>query len=221
MHEPRLVLLDEPAVGVDPQSRAHLFEEIRRLHRAGTTILYISHYIEEVQTLCSRIGIIDQGHLIACDTLSALLQLLEAVIHFRVTEVTPSCAKHDIPIAMDRIRRRPHIASLPRRDGHIAEADLRTNANASRPVEHRNCRTKLGTSVPPSHRELRHGLNLPMAIWTLAKKDFRVVWARIAVAGRADAHAAAVDPRAGAFAGRRIRPKAATTGCEFSIVDLD
>lgn len=90
VHEPRLVLLDEPAVGVDPQSRAHLFEEIRRLHRAGTTILYISHYIEEVQTLCSRVGIIDHGHLIACDTLPALLQLLEAVIHFRVAEVKPA-----------------------------------------------------------------------------------------------------------------------------------
>jgi ABC-2 type transport system ATP-binding protein len=89
VHEPKLVLLDEPAVGVDPQSRAHLFEEIRRLHQAGTTILYISHYIEEVQTLCSRVGIIDHGHLIACDTLPALLQLLEGVIQFRVSAITP------------------------------------------------------------------------------------------------------------------------------------
>ena len=89
VHEPKLVLLDEPAVGVDPQSRAHLFEEIRRLHQAGTTILYISHYIEEVQTLCSRVGIIDHGHLIACDTLPNLLQLLEGLIQFRVSAISP------------------------------------------------------------------------------------------------------------------------------------
>jgi ABC-2 type transport system ATP-binding protein len=89
VHQPKLVLLDEPAVGVDPQSRAHLFEEIRRLHQSGTTILYISHYIEEVQSLCSRVGIIDHGHLIACDTLPALLQLLEGLIQFRVAAITP------------------------------------------------------------------------------------------------------------------------------------
>ncbi|HEX3997323.1 MAG TPA: ABC transporter ATP-binding protein [Pirellulales bacterium] len=89
VHEPKLVLLDEPAVGVDPQSRAHLFEEIRRLHQGGTTILYISHYIEEVQTLCSRVGIIDHGRLIACDTLPALLQLLPGLIRFRVSKITP------------------------------------------------------------------------------------------------------------------------------------
>lgn len=89
VHEPKLVLLDEPAVGVDPQSRAHLFEEVRRLHRGGTTILYISHYIEEVQMLCSRVGIIDRGRLIACDTLPGLLRLLEGEIQFRVAENTP------------------------------------------------------------------------------------------------------------------------------------
>lgn len=93
VHEPKLVLLDEPAVGVDPQSRAHLFDEIRRLHDGGTTILYISHYIEEVQTLCSRVGIIDHGHLIAYDTLPNLLQLLEGVIQFRVSAVTPELRK--------------------------------------------------------------------------------------------------------------------------------
>jgi ABC-2 type transport system ATP-binding protein len=88
VHQPKLLLLDEPTVGVDPQSRAHLFEEIRQLHRGGTTILYISHYMEEVQSLCTRIGIIDHGRLIACDTLGRLLQMLEGLIHFRVAAVT-------------------------------------------------------------------------------------------------------------------------------------
>ncbi len=89
VHRPRLVLLDEPSVGVDPQSRAHLFEEIRRLNRGGTTIVYISHYMEEVQSLSSRVGIIDHGRMIACDSLPALLQRLEGLIQFQVAGVVP------------------------------------------------------------------------------------------------------------------------------------
>jgi ABC-2 type transport system ATP-binding protein len=73
VHKPRLLLLDEPTVGVDPQSRNRIFEEVRRLNRQGLTILYTSHYMEEVQALCTRIGIMDQGNLIACDTLTNLL----------------------------------------------------------------------------------------------------------------------------------------------------
>jgi ABC-2 type transport system ATP-binding protein len=80
VHKPRLLLLDEPTAGVDAQSRHLLFEEIRRLHRAGITIVYTSHYMEEVQALCTRIGIIDHGRLIACDSLERLLQLLPGKI---------------------------------------------------------------------------------------------------------------------------------------------
>jgi ABC-2 type transport system ATP-binding protein len=89
VHEPRLLLLDEPTTGVDPQSRNRLFEEIRRLNRAGVTIIYTSHYMEEVQALCKRVGIIDHGRLIACDTLPALLQRMEGLIRFRTPRVTP------------------------------------------------------------------------------------------------------------------------------------
>ena len=74
VHQPRLLLLDEPTTGVDPQSRNHIFEEVRRLNAAGLTIVYTSHYMEEVQALCPRVGIIDHGRLIACDTLPNLLQ---------------------------------------------------------------------------------------------------------------------------------------------------
>jgi len=88
VHQPRLLLLDEPTSGVDPQSRNHIFEEVRRLNAAGITVVYTSHYMEEVQALCTRIGIMDQGKLIACDTLPALLQHLEGLIRFRVPKVT-------------------------------------------------------------------------------------------------------------------------------------
>src|SRR5439155_3540405 len=72
VHGPRLLLLDEPTVGVDPQSRNHIFEGVKRLNAAGTTVIYTSHYMEEVQALCTRVGIMDRGRLIACDTLSGL-----------------------------------------------------------------------------------------------------------------------------------------------------
>src|SRR5207302_36538 len=90
VHEPRLLLLDEPTTGVDPQSRNHIFEEIRRVNRAGTTVVYTSHYMEEVQSLCKRIGIMDQGRLIACDTLAGLLRHLDGQIRFRVPQTTPA-----------------------------------------------------------------------------------------------------------------------------------
>src|SRR5207302_5047661 len=69
VHGPRLLLLDEPTAGVDPQSRNHIFEEVRRLNAEGVTVIYTSHYMEEVQALCPRIGILDHGKSIACDTL--------------------------------------------------------------------------------------------------------------------------------------------------------
>jgi ABC-2 type transport system ATP-binding protein len=90
VHGPRLLLLDEPTTGVDPQSRNHIFEEVRRLNAAGVTIVYTSHYMEEVQALCTRVGIMDHGRLIACDSLPALLRSLDGVIRFRVHEVTAS-----------------------------------------------------------------------------------------------------------------------------------
>ncbi len=77
VHEPKILLLDEPTTGVDPQSRNHVFEEVRRLNAGGMTIVYTSHYMEEVQALCPRVGIIDHGKLIACDSVANLLgQLL-------------------------------------------------------------------------------------------------------------------------------------------------
>ncbi len=109
VHRPRLLLLDEPTVGVDPQSRNHIFEEVRRLNAAGMTIVYTSHYMEEVQALCSRIGIIDHGNLVACDTLHGLLSLLEGEIRLRVRQGGPELLRRlralpDVRLIDDRKR---------------------------------------------------------------------------------------------------------------------
>ena len=81
--EPRLLFLDEPTVGVDPQSRNHIFESVMRLNRErGMSIVYTSHYMEEVELLCNRVAIIDEGRIIAMDTIKNLIALLGGgVIH--------------------------------------------------------------------------------------------------------------------------------------------
>src|SRR5262249_14220114 len=86
VHGPRLVLLDEPTTGVDPQSRNHIFDGIFKLNAQGVTIVYTSHYMEEVATLCPRVGILDHGRLIACDELANLLKLMEGVIRLTVAK---------------------------------------------------------------------------------------------------------------------------------------
>jgi ABC-2 type transport system ATP-binding protein len=73
VHRPRLLVLDEPTVGVDPHSRRHIFDTIRALRERGTTVLYTSHYMEEVEALCDRIAIMDGGAVIAVGTLAALI----------------------------------------------------------------------------------------------------------------------------------------------------
>jgi ABC-2 type transport system ATP-binding protein len=72
--EPEVLLLDEPTVGVDPQSRAFLLESIRSLARPGRTIVYTSHYMEEVQAICDRVAIIDAGRVLVSGTLDELLE---------------------------------------------------------------------------------------------------------------------------------------------------
>ena len=96
--EPRLVLLDEPTVAVDPQSRAHIFDAVRTLRARGMTILYTTHYLEEAENLCDRIAIMDEGQIIALGTLTDLLNLSDAkeVIELRLARP---------PVSVDPIER--------------------------------------------------------------------------------------------------------------------
>lgn len=84
MHEPEVLIMDEPTVGIDPQSRNHLLETIRKLNREeGMTVLYTSHYMEEVEKLCDRVYIMDHGKVIAEGTkeeLKAILSDQETVL---------------------------------------------------------------------------------------------------------------------------------------------
>ncbi len=72
LHRPKVLFMDEPTIGIDPQSRNLIFEVIEKLHNEGMTIIYTTHYMEEAERLCDRIGIIDNGEIIAQGTLDEL-----------------------------------------------------------------------------------------------------------------------------------------------------
>ena len=95
LHQPKLLFLDEPTVGVDPQSRNHIFESVMRLNRErGMSIVYTSHYMEEVELLCSRVAIIDEGRIIALDTIKNLIALLGGgIIHLGLERVDDGLVK--------------------------------------------------------------------------------------------------------------------------------
>jgi ABC-2 type transport system ATP-binding protein len=76
LHDPQILLLDEPTVGVDPQSRNAIFDNLEALKKRGKTLIYTTHYMEEAERLCDRIVIIDHGKMIANDTLQGLHKLL-------------------------------------------------------------------------------------------------------------------------------------------------
>jgi ABC-2 type transport system ATP-binding protein len=75
LHNPRILVLDEPTVGVDPQNRNHIFEVIEKLNNEGMTIIYTTHYLEEAERFCDNISIIDVGHIIAQGTLKELRKI--------------------------------------------------------------------------------------------------------------------------------------------------
>jgi ABC-2 type transport system ATP-binding protein len=83
LHQPKLVILDEPTVGVDPQSRSHLLDCVRQLSRDGVGVIYASHYMEEVEAICQRVAIVDKGRLLTCGTLDELLSKSRADLHLR------------------------------------------------------------------------------------------------------------------------------------------
>jgi ABC-2 type transport system ATP-binding protein len=73
IHDPQVIFLDEPTVGVDPQSRNHIFERIDTLRSSGRTMVYTTHYMEEAQRLCDRVAIMDQGRILDLDTVEELI----------------------------------------------------------------------------------------------------------------------------------------------------
>jgi ABC-2 type transport system ATP-binding protein len=114
LHQPRLLVLDEPTVGVDPQSRHALLETVARLREEGRAVLYTTHYMEEAERLCDRVGIIDMGHLVAEGTRRELVAQIGE--HDRV-EVSATGDLHALAAAL---RSRPDVAEATVVDGSLA-----------------------------------------------------------------------------------------------------
>lgn len=89
LHDPQVLLLDEPTVGVDPQSRNAIFENLETLKARGKALLYTTHYMEEAERLCDRLVIVDHGKVLANDTLTGLARLLPAANRLRVELALP------------------------------------------------------------------------------------------------------------------------------------
>lgn len=90
VHQPKFLIMDEPTVGIDPQSRNHILESVKHLAKQGITVLYTSHYMEEVQAIANRIIIIDQGRVIAGGTLEELINRIQHEETIRITVTMPS-----------------------------------------------------------------------------------------------------------------------------------
>jgi ABC-2 type transport system ATP-binding protein len=113
LSEPRFLMLDEPTVGVDPQSRNAIFEDIQALNRQGLTILYTTHYMEEAELLCHRVAIMDEGRIIALDTPQNLINTLgTGLIHVGVKDVDEEM--------LARLQALPQVKAVARRDDTLA-----------------------------------------------------------------------------------------------------
>ncbi len=89
LHKPKLLVLDEPTVGVDPQSRNAIFESLERLRAEGMTMLYTTHYMEEVERMCQRVAVMDHGEIVAEDSIAGLQKLVPAQNTVRVELESP------------------------------------------------------------------------------------------------------------------------------------
>jgi len=111
VHDPPFLLLDEPTVGVDPQSRNAIFDNILVLKEQGRTVIYTTHYMEEAQRLCDRVGIIDQGKLLALDTVDELIAAHggKSVLTVERTDGEVSVETDDPLAELDKLRQQGEL----------------------------------------------------------------------------------------------------------------
>lgn len=91
LHNPEILIMDEPTVGIDPQSRNHILETVKKLNQEGMTVIYTSHYMEEVEYLCNQIGIMDKGKLIAFGNKDDIKKTVinKEKIEIKLSQITP------------------------------------------------------------------------------------------------------------------------------------
>ena len=105
LHKPQVIIMDEPTVGIDPQSRRHILDNVKALNRQGMTVLYTTHYMEEAAELSHHIAIMDQGQVIACGTHAELITLVGELDRLVLTLNTKADQIVDAFRAVDGVRK--------------------------------------------------------------------------------------------------------------------
>jgi len=115
LHRPRILFLDEPTVGIDPQSRRRILDMVKDLNRAGTTVLYTTHYMEEAEELSHRLAIMDHGQIIALGTLSELIRMVgeNDTLRLHVGEGAPT------DILCNALASLPQVLRVSAMDGQV------------------------------------------------------------------------------------------------------
>lgn len=129
-HKPKLIILDEPTVAVDPQSRNNILEGILKLNRQGATIIYTSHYMEEVEQIASRIAIMDKGKIIAMGTNEELKMMIKSGEHINLELLNP---EH---LDLTEIQSLPHIISAEVTDHQLVVKSSRGKNNLIAILDH-------------------------------------------------------------------------------------
>ena len=127
LHDPELLLLDEPTVGVDPQSRNAIFDNLETLKKRGKTLLYTTHYMEEAERLCDRLVVIDHGKVIADDTLHGLYHLLPVT---NLLSIELMNVNGGAPVRLEELRVCRGVRSAEMTEGglKVGVSDLSTDA---------------------------------------------------------------------------------------------
>ncbi|MDA3845868.1 MAG: ABC transporter ATP-binding protein [Vallitaleaceae bacterium] len=113
LHNPELIIMDEPTVGIDPQSRNHILDTVLKLNKQGMTVIYTSHYMEEVEFLCSRICIMDQGEIIAEGSKEELIKQIDGARDLKLR-----LENYDDTL-LAKIEAHPSVVSIEKSDGDI------------------------------------------------------------------------------------------------------
>jgi ABC-2 type transport system ATP-binding protein len=112
VHDPKLLFLDEPTTGLDPQSRARVWDEVRRMHDRGTTVFLTTHYLDEADALCDRIAIIDYGKIVAEGTPEELKRAVAGDVVTLTVAGSPQAA-------MDSLKDQPYVREASIEDGAV------------------------------------------------------------------------------------------------------
>ncbi len=133
-HQPKLIVMDEPTVGVDAQSREHILNSIKILRERGATVIYTSHYMNEVEEICDRIAIIDKGQMIACGTKPELVSLVTDVQSVYIETKLP--AAFEVEVFHNKLRNMPDVKAISSEENTI-RIDIAIEKNSiSKILEH-------------------------------------------------------------------------------------